>query len=198
MTAAGDSDRGHWVTGHDFTGLLYNAVEAHALLGASSIPRIRQQSVTLEVHLTMSTLYRILTVLTILTATACVQAQAPTDLGDPVSPSSSSTPGANAGPTTPTISTTGPFLYNQDIKAILDADCLSCHGPRRADGGYSVATYTQTMRAVRAGNANSALISQTRSGGGMYRYWSGATATRQAKADMIRVWIVNNTAQENR
>ena len=145
--------------------------------------------------------YRILILLTCLAATGCVQAQAPTDLGDTVTTTttSSSTASGNSGSSGSTTTTpTGPFSYNQDIKAILDSDCLSCHGPRRADGGYSVATYTQVMRGVRAGSASSTLITVTRSGGSMYRYWSGTTATRATKAEMVRAWIVNNNAQESR
>ena len=48
------------------------------------------------------------------------------------------------------------------------------------------------------GRSNSALVSVTRSSGSMYRYWSGSTAIRQAKADLILKWIVNFNAQENR
>lgn len=129
--------------------------------------------------------------------TSCVQAQAPTDTGDTgTAAASTTTPGT---PTTPgSTSSTGPFAYNPDVKAILDGDCLTCHGPRRADAGYSVATYAQTMRAVRAGSSSSTLVTVTRSGGSMFRYWSGTNATRQAKADMVRTWIVSNNAQETR
>jgi mono/diheme cytochrome c family protein len=131
-----------------------------------------------------------------LAAGACVQVQAPTDTGD-VATATSSTSNGTVNPP-PTSTSTGPFSYNQDVKAILDSDCLVCHGPRRADAGYSVATYAQTMRAVSTGRSNSAIVSVTRSSGSMYRYWSGSTATRQAKADLILKWIVNFNAQENR
>ena len=144
----------------------------------------------------MSTAVPILLIVATLGSAACVQVQAPTDTGDPVATTAPSTGTPN--PAAPATSAAGPFAYTQDVKAVLDSDCLTCHGPRRADGGYSVATYTQTMRAVRAGNAGSALISVSRSGGSMYRYWSGTTASRQTKADMIRIWIVTNGAQENR
>ena len=126
---------------------------------------------------------------------------APTDTGDPITTSGStgSSGSGTPGTTTPPVtSATGPFAYNQDIKSVLDSDCLSCHGPRRADAGYSVASYAQTLRAVRAGNTSSTLISVTRSGGSMFRYWSGSATARQTKADMVRAWIVTDNAQENR
>ena len=144
----------------------------------------------------MTNTVHVLLIAAALGSAGCVQVQSPTDTGDPATTTNTSTGTTN--PTTPTASAVGPFSYNQDVKAILDSDCLTCHGPRRADAGYSVATYAQTMRAVRAGNASSTLISISRSGGSMYRYWSGATASRQTKADMIRIWIVTNGAQENR
>lgn len=146
----------------------------------------------------MKHLYRSLIVVTALAAGGCVQAQAPTDVGDTVTTSSSTSTSSGSSGTTTTPASTGPFSYNQDVKAILDSDCLTCHGPRRTDGGYSVATYALVMRGVRAGNASSTLISVTRSGGSMYRYWSGTTATRTAKADMVRQWIVTYAAQESR
>lgn len=133
----------------------------------------------------------------------CVKAKPATDTGDSVvsSPTSPSTPTTGTGTTGTsggTTSTATALAYNPDIKAILQTDCLSCHGSGRADGGYRVSTYSQTMAAVRAGSASSALISVTRSGGSMYRYWSGSTASRQAKAEQVRSWIVTYNAQENR
>ena len=149
-------------------------------------------------------LYRTLILFTALSVVGCVQAQAPTDLGDtPTSTTtSSSTTGSGStgsgGSSGSTTTSSGPYAYVQDIKAVLDSDCLACHGPRRADAGYSVANYAQVMRAARAGASNSTLIAVTRSGGSMYRYWSGSSATRAAKAEMVRAWIVNYSAQENR
>lgn len=86
----------------------------------------------------------------------------------------------------------------QDIAPILQADCLSCHGSGRADGNYRVTTYAQTMRGVSAGSARSSLVRTTQSNGSMYRYWSGSTATRQAKAELVRSWVVDHNAQETR
>jgi predicted small lipoprotein YifL len=104
-------------------------------------------------------------------------------------------PPATTPPTTTPPTTTAALAYTQDIKPILDSDCLSCHSSSRATAGYSVSTYAQVMRAVTAGNAQSTLIRATQSGGSMNRELSG---DRAAKADTIRRWIVDNAAAENR
>ena len=129
---------------------------------------------------------------------ACIKVNPPTDTGDQVvsTPTSPTTPGT---PTTPaTGSGTSPLAYNQDMKALFTSDCVACHGSSRADGNYRMTTYPQVMAAVRAGSASSILVSVTQSNGSMYRYWSGSTATRQAKAAQVRSWIVTYNAQENR
>ncbi len=131
---------------------------------------------------------------------ACVQAVPATDTGDQVgfTPTSPTTPTPNPTPTTPTTGTTTVLAYNQDLKALFQSDCISCHGPGRADGNYRMTTYAQVMSAVRAGSASSKLVTTTAQNGSMYRYWSGSTATRQAKAAQVRSWVVTFNAQENR
>lgn len=129
---------------------------------------------------------------------ACVKAVPPTDTGDPLI-SAPTSPTRPTTPTTPTIPTTPTALaYNQDLKAVFQSDCVTCHGPSRADGHYRMTTYAQVMTAVRAGNASSTLVAVTAQNGNMYRYWSGSTATRQAKAAQVRSWVVTFNAQENR
>lgn len=134
--------------------------------------------------------------------TGCVKATPPTDTGDPVAttptaPSTGTT--TTPTPTTPTTTTTATALsYNQDLKAIFQSDCVSCHGSGRADGNYRMTTYQQVMAAVVAGSASSRLVRVSVSGGSMYRYWSGSAATRAAKAEQVRAWVVDNKAQENR
>ena len=123
----------------------------------------------------------------------CVKAIPATDTGDPVV----STPTSPSSPTSPTTSDTA-LAFNPDIKALLQTDCISCHGSGRADGGYRVTTYAQTTALVKAGGASSVLVTVTQSGGSMYRYWSGSTTTRQAKAAQVRSWVVTYNAQENR
>lgn len=132
----------------------------------------------------------------------CIKVSPPTDTGDPAvsTPSSPTGPTAPAAPSPPTPAATSAttLAYNQDMKALFQSDCVSCHGLSRVSGNYRMTTYAQVMTAVRAGSASSILVGVTQSGGSMYRYWSGSTATRQAKAAQVRAWIVTDNAQENR
>ena len=138
-------------------------------------------------------------VLVLSSSAGCVKAVPPTDTGDPVvsTPTSPTTPGTTT-PTTPTTGSDTALAYNQDMRAIFQSDCISCHGSGRADGNYRMTTYAQVMTAVRAGNASSKLVTVTAQNGSMYRYWSGSTATRQSKAAQVRSWVVTYNAQENR
>lgn len=122
-------------------------------------------------------------------AAACVQAQPPTDTGNPAAPSSTTT----AGPTTPTAS--GPLAYTPDMKPIFDGDCVPCHSNFAASGGYSMSTYAQVMRGVTPGSASSPLVATTQPGGSMYRFFSG---DRAARAAMVRSWVVDSKAAETR
>jgi hypothetical protein len=124
---------------------------------------------------------------------ACIKAQPPTDTGDPV-----------ANPTAPTTVTPGtagpaqPLAYDPDLKGIFASDCVTCHGGFRVDGNYRMTTYQEVMRDVVAGNASSRLVTITQSNGSMYRYWSGNTTSRQAKAKMVRDWVVTDKAAQTR
>jgi hypothetical protein len=159
----------------------------------------RHMACSLIERLPMSPTIVILSIATSLCASGCVKAQPPTDTGDPVvsSPTSPTTP----TPTSPSGPTTGEstaLAYNQDLKPLFASDCLVCHGPTRADGNYRMTTYAQVMQDVRAGSAASRLVTITQPSGSMYRYFSGSTATRQAKASEIRTWVVTYNAQETR
>jgi hypothetical protein len=108
--------------------------------------------------------------------------------GNPVSPTS--------GTTTVTLPASGqPLSYDQDIKAILVADCGGCHGSSQASAGYRVDTYANVMKAVAAGNANSTLVVVTQPGGLMYGRWNGSAAQ---KADLVKQWVVTYNAQQTR
>jgi hypothetical protein len=77
--------------------------------------------------------------------------------------------------------------YEQDVRPILENDCLSCHGQL---GGYA-----GTMAYVVPGSASSRLVRATQAGGSMNRYLSGDKA---GKAETIRRWVVENGAAQNR
>jgi hypothetical protein len=65
---------------------------------------------------------------------SCTHGQRATDVGDP---------GFPFGPTSVGAQT---LSYAQDIKPILDRDCLSCHSNRDARGGYSVSRGVRKLR----------------------------------------------------
>ena len=126
----------------------------------------------------------------------CVTAQPPTDTGDITSPTAPSSPGS---PSPPPPTTTGQALaYDPDMKSLFASDCVSCHSGSRPDGNYSMTTYANVMRDVAAGNANSRLVTTTRSNGSMYRYFSGSTSSRQTKSSMVYQWVVTDKAQQTK
>ena len=110
----------------------------------------------------------------------------------PTSPSSLITIGG-ANPSNPGGAST--LGYVQDIKPLLDGDCVRCHGPSRREHNVDVSTYANVLRNLQPGSANSNLIRVTRSGGSMYFEWSG---DRAGKAELVRRWIVEFQARENR
>lgn len=85
--------------------------------------------------------------------------------------------------------------YVQDTKLLFDADCVECHGPRRREHNVDLSTYQNVLRTLTPGNANSTLIRESGPRGPMYGYWRGDAA---AKADLVRRWIVEFQARENR
>ncbi len=126
----------------------------------------------------------------VLAITACVHTNPPTDVGNPVAPS---TPSNNGQP--PTAPTGQALSYNQDLKPLFDSDCVVCHGGSRPTAGYSMSTYANVMRDVIPGNPNSRLVIWSAPGGTMYRFWTGNAAQ---KANMVRQWVVANNAQQSR
>jgi hypothetical protein len=112
---------------------------------------------------------------------ACVQGQKASDTGDPGFPFGPSAVGAQ------------PLAYVQDIKSILDRDCLSCHSNRDARGGYSVSTYADVMNGQTRGDARSSLVVDCAPGGSMYRYFSGDAVTQATK--VFRWMVFYNAAQ---
>jgi mono/diheme cytochrome c family protein len=127
-----------------------------------------------------------------LLAAGCIKAQPPSDTGDPFP---FTTP---SGPTSTPAGTAQPLAYDPDLKAIFASDCVTCHGGFRVDGNYRMTTYAEVMKDVRAGDAASRLVVVTQPSGSMYRYWSGSTANRQAKANAVFQWVVTYRAAQTK
>ena len=87
------------------------------------------------------------------------------------------------------------LAYVNDIKPILDSDCVSCHGPRIHENNVDLSTYAGVLRVAQAGSANSLLVRETRSNGGMY---VNLTGNRASKSELIRSWVVDNRVAESR
>jgi len=103
-----------------------------------------------------------------------------------------STAGDAATASTPTDRTA--LTYVKDVRPVLAADCVQCHGPFRRDAGVDLSTYGTVMQTVVPGNANALLILATRRGGPMYGQFSGNASQ---KATLIHDWIViANAAQQ--
>ena len=104
---------------------------------------------------------------------------------DPGTPAPQPTP--TPQPTPAPTPAAASVAYEQDIRPILEANCLNCHG--------QFGSYAGVMGYVVAGNASSRLVRATQSGGSMNRYLSGDKA---GKADLIRRWVVENGAAQSR
>jgi hypothetical protein len=113
----------------------------------------------------------------------CINGQPASDTGDPGFPFGPSSVG------------TQPLAYVQDIKPILDRDCLSCHRSNGAEGGYSVSTYADVLAGQRPGDAKSSLVVTCAPGGSMYGYLRGDALT---SATMIFRWLVYYNGAQTR
>lgn len=102
-----------------------------------------------------------------------------------------------ASTTTTTVSSGTGLAYAQDVKPILDADCLRCHSASNASAGISFSTYADVMRIVVPGSGTSTLVASTQTSprGTMNKYLTGDTAT---KAATIRNWVVDYKAVQTR
>ena len=116
-------------------------------------------------------------------------ASAPVATAPQPSPTATPVAGTPAPAPTPTPATpaTPSVAYTQDILPILENDCVRCHS--------QFGTYSGVMGYVVAGSASSRLVRATQSGGSMNRYLSG---DKVGKAEIIRRWVVENGAAQNR
>ena len=85
------------------------------------------------------------------------------------------------------------YTYTTDVRPILNADCVQCHGQSQRQGGVDLSSYSGVMQVTAAGNASSILILVTQPGGAMYSQLSG---NRNAKAGTIYDWVVNSKAAQ--
>ena len=69
---------------------------------------------------------------------------------------------------------------------VLQARCVNCHGNGKADGGFSIATYTSVTKAVVKGNSASSLLYTEVKSGSMPK--SGADLTAD-QITAIKTWI---------
>ena len=83
----------------------------------------------------------------------------------PTSPSEVPTPTQTSAGTGTGTTSTVTIAYVNDIKPILDSDCVSCHGPRIHENNVDLSTYAGVLRVAQAGSANSLIVRQTRSNG---------------------------------
>ena len=134
-------------------------------------------------HPTLLILSGVVVLASMVVISACVNANPATDTGDPGFPFGPSAVGVQ------------PLAYVQDIKAIFDVDCASCHSARDARGNYSVSTYADAMSGQRPGDARSSVVVDCAPGGSMYRYFSGDALT---KATKVFRWVVVYNAAETR
>jgi len=82
------------------------------------------------------------------------------------------------------------LTYKDDIKPILDANCVSCHNQSSSD--FDLSTYfgiVQSGTAI-AGDPNSKIVKVTQPGGSMRKYLG---ADSVSKADKIKKWVVDDS-----
>jgi hypothetical protein len=115
--------------------------------------------------------------------------------GSPTSPSTVASTSDTGTPSSGTPSGSVTVAYVNDIKPILDSDCITCHGPRVRENNVDLSTYAGVLRVAQAGNANSLIVRETRSNGAMY---VNLTGDRAAKSALIRSWVVDNGVAESR
>ena len=102
-----------------------------------------------------------------------------------MSPSTVSTGSSGLGITT--------YTYTNDVRPILNSDCVSCHGPSRQESGYNFTTYQGVLRAVISGSDQSPLVRATGPRGAMYSEFNG---NRPQKSQIFYDWVVNSHAAE--
>ena len=90
-------------------------------------------------------------------------------------------------PPPPPTPTPAAITYMNNIKPILDSNCIMCHGGPFPTAGRDFSTYAGVMTVVTPGDPNSRIIQMTKPGGPMNGFLSPDPIGR---AQMIYDWIV--------
>ena len=85
------------------------------------------------------------------------------------------------------------LTYANDIKPILDQNCIGCHGGPSPAAGRDFSTYAGVMTVVTPFDPNSRLIQMTRTGGAMHVYLN---PNPDVRAQTIYDWIVTSGAPQ--
>ena len=90
-----------------------------------------------------------------------------------------------------------PISFRNDIAAILLENCVACHGPKKAEGGYRIDTFDELLKpgdsgeapVVAASNAKGELIRRILSSDKSERMPSEADALMTAQIDVLKRWL---------
>lgn len=98
--------------------------------------------------------------------------------------------GTTTSPTPPPVGFCDTITYNKHIKKIIDANCVSCHGPSVQQAGVTLTTYAEVKNKADAGRIKARVIDGQ---GGFMPQGGELTA---AEKNLIVCWL-NNGKKEN-
>ncbi len=83
--------------------------------------------------------------------------------------------------------------YNDDIKAVISNNCLSCHSSPPTNGApFSITTYTQVKNRAENGSLLAAISKQTGEAGAM----PPTGRMPQATIDLVEQWIADGLLED--
>jgi hypothetical protein len=89
------------------------------------------------------------------------------------------------------------FTYNDDMKPLFDASCITCHSGATPPNNYDLTTYagvrgngSDNVPNAISGDVTSLIITKISTG---HFAWNGD----QAKLDVLIHWVVTDTLREN-
>lgn len=91
-----------------------------------------------------------------------------------------------------------PVSFRNDIAAILLDNCVACHGPKKAEGGYRIDTFEELLKpgdsgespVVAASAANGELIRRITTSDKSERMPADADALASAQIDVLKRWLM--------